>query len=80
MDIFTKTGICIGFHEIQLIRPNKMAPTNISLQKQILILVNRIKMSINKKSIIAKVNNVKNSNTNHNCKLKLIGILAITKS
>jgi len=37
-------------------------------------------MSTNKKQIIAKVNNVKNSNTNHNSKMKLTGILAITKT
>jgi hypothetical protein len=80
IEIFTETGLCIGFHKIQLIRPNKIAPTSISLQKQILVFVNKIKMIINKISIIAKVNNVKHSNTNHNCKLELIGMVATTKS
>ena len=80
IEIFTERGLCVDFHKIQLIGPNKIAPTSISLQKQIFMFVNKIKMSVNKISINAKDKNVKNSNTNHNCKLKLIGILAKTKS
>jgi hypothetical protein len=48
IEIFTERGLCIGFHKIQLIGPNKIAPTSISLQKQNFMLVNKIKMSVKK--------------------------------